>query len=128
MQRYKKYELEKSAKEKELFLQKYTGEDAKILYECYKDFNNLVNKYTDALHAKLFSEEYDFICDSIVDAKNRAKGINPMNEEYQIKTNLKRVSLGFLSLDKNGMPSNRDKTRAYCKKKILTLLCKKEIQ
>lgn len=124
MQRYKKHELEKSSKEKELFLQEFKGEDAMILYECYKDFNNLVNKYTDALHAKLFSEESDYMCDSNVDVKNRAKGINPMNEEYAKKVNLKRTSLGFLPLAKNGMPCDSDKTLEYCKEKILALLCK----
>jgi len=124
MQRYKKYELEKSSKEKELFLQEHKGEDAMILYECYKDFNDLVNKYTNALHVKLFSEESDYMCDSNIDVKNRAKGINPMNEEYAKKVNLKRASLGFLPLAKNGMPCDSDKTLEYCKEKILTLLCK----
>jgi len=128
MQRHKKHELEKSSKEKELFLQEHKGEDAKILYECYEDFNALVNRYTDALHVKLFSEESDYMYDSNVDAKNRARGINPMSEEYQIKTNLKRVSLGFLPLAKDGTPNDGDKTQAYCKEKILTLLCKKKIQ
>lgn len=67
MQRYKKHELEKSSKEKELFLQEHRGEDAMILYECYKDFNDLVNKYTDALHIKLF---INHVYDSHADAKD----------------------------------------------------------
>ncbi len=48
------------------------------------------------LHAELFPEEYDFIYDSNVDAKRRARGVNPMSEQYQIDTNQRRFKLGVL--------------------------------
>lgn len=123
MQRYKKHELEKHSKRKELFLKDHP-ENGEILFSCLIEFETLVKKYTDALHVKLFSEECDYICDSIVDAENRAKGINPMSEEYQVEVNLKRVSMGFLPLAKDGTPCDSEKTLAYCKNKILALLCK----
>ncbi|WP_281189366.1 hypothetical protein [Vibrio diabolicus] len=48
------------------------------------------------LHAELFPEEYDFIYDSNVDAKQRARGENPMSKQYQIDTNQRRFKLGVL--------------------------------
>ena len=50
------------------------------------------------LHIELFSEEYDKMSDSILDAKERAKGINPMSKEYQQKVAKKRKNLGVSPL------------------------------
>jgi uncharacterized protein YmfQ (DUF2313 family) len=47
------------------------------------------------LHIELFPEEYDFILDSWVDSKERAKGMNPMSSDYVQRTNLRRQKLGF---------------------------------
>lgn len=125
MQKLKKHELKKLSKAKEQFFQEHSGEGAEILYECYRDLDNLVNRYTNALHAKLFSEEYDFMGDSIADSRDRARGTNPMSDEYENKVNQKRISMGFLPLKKDGMPSDANKTKAYCREKILVLLCQK---
>jgi hypothetical protein len=46
------------------------------------------------LHMELFPEEYDFTQDSISDAHDRRKGINPMSLEYQDKVNLRRLEVG----------------------------------
>ncbi|WP_220719116.1 hypothetical protein [Agarivorans litoreus] len=46
------------------------------------------------LHSELFPEEYDFYYDDFVDAKKRSRGVNPMSEEYQHKTNVRRLALG----------------------------------
>ncbi|WP_351089138.1 hypothetical protein [Shewanella sp. S1-49-MNA-CIBAN-0167] len=54
------------------------------------------------LHATLFPEEYDFIYDSNVDAKERKKGINPMNQEYTDRMNQKRIELGISPLGSGG--------------------------
>ena len=47
------------------------------------------------LHIELFPEEYDFMLDSGVDAKERAKGKNPMSSDYVQHTNLRRQTLGL---------------------------------
>jgi hypothetical protein len=48
----------------------------------------------DELHSKLFPEEYDSHYDSRVESKERQRGKNPMNEEYQLKVNLRRFEMG----------------------------------
>jgi len=50
----------------------------------------------DHLHLELFPEEYDYIYDSIADAKDRRRGLNPMSQAYIDKTNERRISLGVL--------------------------------
>ena len=54
------------------------------------------------LHIELFSEEYDKMSDSILDAKERAKGINPMSKDYQLKVAKKREHLGVSRLSSSG--------------------------
>ena len=54
------------------------------------------------LHIELFSEEYDKMSDSILDAKERAKGINPMSKKYQLKVAKKREHLGVSPLSISG--------------------------
>ena len=34
------------------------------------------------MHLKVFSEEYDYMRDSLVDAQDRSNGLNPMSEDY----------------------------------------------
>ncbi|WP_299018086.1 hypothetical protein [uncultured Photobacterium sp.] len=46
------------------------------------------------LHLELFPEEYDEVYDSVVEYRARARGENPMNEEYQRKINLRRLEMG----------------------------------
>ena len=47
------------------------------------------------LHIELFPEEYDFMYDGGVDAKERVEGMNPMSSDYVQHTNLRRRKLGF---------------------------------
>ena len=47
------------------------------------------------LHSRLFPEEYDFYYDDSVDAKRRARGENPMSQEYIDRTNARRLALGL---------------------------------
>jgi hypothetical protein len=48
-----------------------------------------------SLHIQIFPEEYDCILDSIADAYERSKGINPMSSEYIERVNKRRAKLGF---------------------------------
>jgi hypothetical protein len=57
-------------------------------------------------HRELFPEEYDFMLDSIADARKRARGVNPMTSEYQNKINHRRARMGFDPLGKDGMPTS----------------------
>ncbi len=54
------------------------------------------------VHGWLFPEEYDFMGDSISDAKDRRRGINPMSEEYTNKVNERRRQLGVSPLGGDG--------------------------
>tara|TARA_Y100000385_G_scaffold127843_1_gene133062 strand:+ start:373 stop:927 length:555 start_codon:yes stop_codon:yes gene_type:complete len=69
------------------------------------------------LHIELFSEEYDKIYDSISDAKERAKGINPMSKEYQLKVAKKRKKLGVSQLSSSG-DSVDDSSWELCKEEF----------
>ena len=53
--------------------------------------------------------------DSILDAKERAKGINPMSKEYQQKVAKKRKNLGVSPLSSSG-DSVDDSSWELCKK------------
>ena len=55
------------------------------------------------MHLKVFSEEYDYMHDSIVDAEERSNGINPMSEEYIQRIILKRKKFGVSTLATNGL-------------------------
>ena len=66
------------------------------------------------LHQELFAEEYDFMYDSIADSNDRAKGINPMSKEYQLKVAEKRRRLGVSQLSSSGR-SVDDSSRELCK-------------
>jgi|GEM_PF-2936334 len=46
------------------------------------------------LHQALFPEEYDHYNDSIEDARERRRGINPMSKEYQQRVNERRAKMG----------------------------------
>ena len=56
------------------------------------------------IHVELFPEEYDHMMDSISDAKDRRRGINPMSADYAAKVNARREGLGVSPLGDNGMP------------------------
>jgi hypothetical protein len=87
-----------------------------------------------ALHIKLFPEEYDCTQDSISDAHDRRRGINPMSLEYQDEINRRRFEMGvepFVVEKRQKFPdsppieSNHNKNPAlissfvYCSRQIL---------
>ena len=59
-----------------------------------------------SIHKEMFPEEYDFMMDSISDAQDRRRGINPMSAEYTAKVNARRSELGVTPLGENGMPTD----------------------
>jgi 5'(3')-deoxyribonucleotidase len=61
-------------------------------------FSTQVNQ----LKGVLFSEETDFMLDSGLDAKERARGKNPMSQEYTDRVNRKRISFGVSKLNESG--------------------------
>ncbi len=69
------------------------------------------------LHIELFPEEYDKILDSILEAKERSLGINPMSKEYQLKVGKKREHLGVSPLSISG-ESIDDSSWQLCLKEI----------
>ena len=56
------------------------------------------------IHSEWFPEEYDYMMDSISDAKDRRRGINPMSEEYTQEVNARRQELGVSPLGADGLP------------------------
>ncbi len=122
MQRLARYEKEKAERAKVAFFEKYPKEEAEILFACQTELLTTIEAYTRRLHVKLFSEEYDFMCDDNVDARRRSQGENPMRKEYQEEVNAKRVSLGFKPLSPAGTPEDSAETYAYCRKKVLGLI------
>jgi len=59
------------------------------------------------IHSELFPEEYDFMMDSIADANDRRRGINPMREEYTESVNARRKELDVPPLGPDGLPTCR---------------------
>jgi len=74
-----------------------------------------IDKLARKIHGERFSEEYDFMCDSIADAADRRRGISPMNNEYIAKIKKKRMELGVQQLSERGMPISNE-TRVLCEK------------
>lgn len=54
------------------------------------------------IHGSIFPEEYDCMYDSISEAKDRQRGINPMAEEYTKKVNERRRQIGVSPLGQDG--------------------------
>lgn len=59
-----------------------------------------------ALVVELFPEEFDALFDSGSDLKDRAKGINPMTNEYAEKISIKRELYGLTPLAGNGVSTD----------------------
>ena len=70
--------------------------------------NQQISQLARTLHFELFPEESDNQLDSISDAADRRRGINPMNDEYAAKVNARREELGASPLGPNGMPTTND--------------------
>ena len=109
MNRVKKEELRKY-KEARIGL---SGHEIELLNEKEAQeakLTELIGK----IHSELFPEEYDFHYDSIADAQDRAKGINPMSSEYISKVDARRLALGvapFSHQPENGQVDSWTKAR-----------------
>jgi len=103
MNRAKKEEMRKHREAR----QGLTPEEIKAL-DVQDAENNMVENLTRKIHAEKFSEEYDFMCDSIADANDRKNGKSPMNDAYIAKINKKRQRLGVTPLSENGMSTSLD--------------------
>lgn len=90
-------------------------EEARKLREAYEnmskkeleelDRKRQIEALARGIHHELFPEEYDFMMDSISDAKDRRRGINPMSEEYTERVNARRKELSVPPLGPNGLPT-----------------------
>ena len=78
-----------------------------------EDEEKKISELARKIHIEKFSEEYDFMNDSNVDANERDRGINPMNKEYIDKIDKKRAALGVSPLSESGMSISND-TMAMC--------------
>lgn len=112
MNRLKKEELRKyNAKQQG----KTTEEIAEM--DAQEKREELINGIVRSIHAKLFPEEYDFMADSIDDADDRKKGINPMSDVYIEKVAERRRVLGFSPLSEAGERMSFD-TYRFCSELI----------
>ena len=113
MNRFKKEELKKYQQAR----QGLTEEQIKEL-----DAREAVDRFVEArikdLHHDRFPEEYDFILDSSVDANERSRGINPMNEDYIERVNARRLTLGVEPLTSAGYAATT-KSRELCREEVL---------
>jgi hypothetical protein len=70
-----------------------------------------------ALRNVLFAEETDFMLDSGADAKDRAKGKNPMSVEYTERINLKRKTFGVSVLSEAGYTTDNS-SQKFCEEVV----------
>lgn len=86
--------------------------------KAFKQIDELIAKLKVELHAEIFSEEFDYMYDSRVDAADRSKGVSPISEDYTAKVNLKREKLGVSNLNSSGLPQD-DSSEMYIENLIL---------
>lgn len=68
----------------------------------------LITDFARKIHTERFPEEYDHYYDSIADAADRRRGINPMSADHVAKVAEKRRKQGVTPLDTKGMPVSTD--------------------
>ncbi|MBL3824121.1 MULTISPECIES: hypothetical protein [unclassified Marinobacter] len=95
-------------------MNKARAEEARKLREAYENLSQeelqefeqqrRIEALAKEIHFELFLEEYDHMMDSISDAKDRRRGINPMSADYTAKVNARREELAISTLGTNGMP------------------------
>ncbi len=73
-----------------------------------EDRERLITDLARKIHIERFPEEYDHYHDSIADAADRRRGINPMSADHIAKVAEKRRKEGVAPLDANGMPVSTD--------------------
>jgi hypothetical protein len=103
----------KEAKRKHEAARKGLSKDQIAALDLEDLINDKIEKLARQIHGEKFTEEYDFTQDSIADAKDRGRGINPMSQEYIEKIKKKREKLGVSQLAENGMPVSND-THVLC--------------
>lgn len=84
------------------------SEDKITTLNLEEALNAKVHELALSIHAENFSEEYDFMSDSHVDAKGRRKAINPMSQGYIEKIRAKREALGVSQLSGSGLAVSND--------------------
>lgn len=67
-----------------------------------------LEKLCRTIHAEKFPEEYDFMYDSVADADDRRRGINPMSVDYIQRANAKRIREGVTPLADDGTSQAND--------------------
>ena len=79
-----------------------------------------INDKIEALHLETFPEEYDEIYDSIADAEDRSRGINPMSDEYIAEVNARRKKLGVYPWDLGEVCNEAGLINSYdwCRKRV----------
>lgn len=108
MNRLKKEEMRKHEEAR-----KGLSEDEILAVDLEDEINKKIEDLAKTIHVEKFPEEYDFMYDSSVDAKDRARGISPMRQEYIEKIAKKRSELGVTQLSASGM-SVSDDTYQQC--------------
>ena len=103
MNRFKKEEALKRAEAREGL----TKPDVEKL-DLEEALESEIGSLASTLHIEMFPEEYDHMLDSIADAGDRSRGINPMNAEYIAKVAVRRKELGVSPLSDAGMPTSND--------------------
>src|SRR5690554_3670454 len=96
-----RYEKEQRKKRQKL-LANLNSEQIEF-FEAIEELRDILNRFESKFHVTMFPEETDFMSDDHVDADNRRRGINPMQEAYQIKVNERRKKMGLKPLEDNGM-------------------------
>ncbi|MBY6064514.1 hypothetical protein [Pseudidiomarina sediminum] len=71
--------------------------------DTYSNFKEqLLRQLSSQLHGHYFPEEYDYVYDSISEARDRRRGINPMSKEYTERVNRRRLQRGVSALNNEG--------------------------
>lgn len=61
-----------------------------------------------SIHEEWFPEEYDYVYDSIAEAEQRRKGVNPMSEEYMADVTARREAMNVSLLSGAGKSISND--------------------
>ena len=84
------------------YLTDYEIEEIRKVQRTPNNFSGQVND----LKYALFSEEWDFMGDSMADSKDRSRGINPMSQDYTNRVNRKRKAFGVNPIYEGGHDSD----------------------
>lgn len=100
----------------------YDHEQIPLKKELKGNIEEVINNTIKTLHAELFSEEFDFMCDSNVEAKERRMyNKNPMSEAYTNKIHNKRRAMGVSPLTANGYAPDSSSLE-YCEKIVFKFI------